>query len=140
MAVGNVFKSCIDEHDTLSVFISDVLDMERWQTFMIMLTLLLTSLLIQIWFYSSKSTVCCAEIRDMLDDGSGTVCPVLSTLPCRGFTGDCSDIITQFTGVQDAIPDDYYCSAFPDDNSQTDGYLVSCGIAHPRSPLASCRV
>ena len=49
--------------------------------------------------------------------------------PCRGFTGDCSLLQAQFTGVQDAsgnvaIPDDYVCTAFPDDSSQVDTILV----------------
>ena len=42
-----------------------------------------------VWFYYSKSLNCCIEIRGMLDDGSGTVCPpMLFTAPCREFTGN----------------------------------------------------
>ena len=44
--------------------------------------------------------------------------------PCRGFTGDCSDLQAQFSGVQGAIPDDFYCAAFPDDDSQMDSLIV----------------
>ena len=124
VAAGNVVRSVVNDHDTISCFVSDVLDLERWQSLMILFTLLLCALLIQIWFYSSQSTICCAQLRAMLDDGSGAVCPPDPTLPCRGFAGDCSDIIAQFTGVQDAIPADYMCHAFPDPTSTTDGYLV----------------
>ena len=87
VAGGNVLKSIIDEHDTLSCFLSDCLEMERYQSLMLMMTLLLCALLIQIWFYSSQSAVCCAQMRAMLDDGSGTVCPPDASAPCRGFTG-----------------------------------------------------
>ena len=87
VAGGNVLKSIIDGHNTLSCFLSDVLEMERWQSLMLMMTLLLCALLIQIWFYSSQSAVCCAQMRAMLDDGSGTVCPPDPLAPCRGFTG-----------------------------------------------------
>ena len=48
------------------------------------------------WFYYSKSLNCCIEIRSMLDDGSGLVCPpALFTEPCREFTGNCADTMDQ---------------------------------------------
>ena len=61
-------------------------------------------------FYYSKSLNCCIEIRSLLDDGSGLVCPPAAfTAPCRGFTGNCADVLDQFSGVQDALPDEYEC-------------------------------
>ena len=45
-----------------------------------------------VWFYYSKSLNCCIEIRKMLDDGSGLVCPPAAfTAPCREFVGNCAD-------------------------------------------------
>ena len=32
-------------------------------------------LVVDVWFYYSKSLNCCIEIRALLDDGSGLVCP-----------------------------------------------------------------
>ena len=41
---------------------------------MILITLVLSTLLVSIWFYSSRGTQCCQEIRAMLDMGAGQVC------------------------------------------------------------------
>ena len=44
------------------------------------------------WFYYSKSLNCCIEIRGLLDDGSGLVCPPTDlAAPCREFVGNCAD-------------------------------------------------
>ena len=39
--------------------------------------------------------MCCAQLRALLDDGSGAVCPADPAAPCRGFTGDCSPTAIQ---------------------------------------------
>ena len=54
----------------------------------------------------------------------------LPPLPCRGFTGDCALLQTQFAGVNGddgavMLDPDWVCTAFPDDNSSTDGYVVA---------------
>ncbi len=41
---------------------------------MILLTLVFSSLLTSIWFYSSRGTQCCTEIRTLLDLGAGQSC------------------------------------------------------------------
>ena len=41
---------------------------------MILVTLLCSSLLTSIWFYSSRGIACCTEIRTLLDTGAGAVC------------------------------------------------------------------
>ena len=61
--------------------------------------------------------------------------------------GDCSLLQAQFTGVQDddgnvAIPDDYVCHQFPDDNSQRDTILVgliSLAVCFPVRAAAPLR-
>ena len=65
------------------------------------------------WFYYSKSRNCCVEIRSMLDDGSGEVCPpTLFSAPCREFVGNCADTQEQFTSLpeeQGGLPADWEC-------------------------------
>ena len=176
LVAGNVVKAAVDEHDTMSVFLSDVLDLQRWQAIIVLITLLICSLLIQIWFFSSKATTCCAEARQPTQPKpaaalpsqnsnckiqscpshcSGTCAPreprglrqVRALLgcgpdptPCLGFSGDCGDLQAQFTGVAPQLPDDWYCAAFPDDNSQRDTYLVgliSAAVAFPVTGILS---
>ena len=48
------------------------------------MTMIMGVLIVDVWFYYSKSLNCCIEIRSLLDDGSGDVCPpAIFTLPCR---------------------------------------------------------
>jgi len=65
-------------------------------------------LLITIWFYSSKSTNCCIEMRQILG------CDPSETAPCRGFVGDCSLLQAQFSAVQGSGIDTFVCTQFPD--------------------------
>ena len=51
---------------------------------------------------AAETTNCCAEVRGLLK-----CAPNPAT--CRGFDGDCASLQAQFTGVQDALPDDYVC-------------------------------
>ena len=41
---------------------------------MIVVTVVLSTLLCSIWFYSSRGGQCCQEIRTLLDTGAGRVC------------------------------------------------------------------
>jgi hypothetical protein len=92
----------------------------RWQRFMILVTLVLSTLLTSIWFYSSRGAQCCAEIRAILGCAPAG--------PCRGYVGDCADILAQFSDVEGPYIfsdgpgepptphmylDDYVCHAFP---------------------------
>ena len=88
-----------------------------WQRFMILITLVLTTLLTSIWcaaavaacnvgrrrrwhslfytlfrFYYSRGANCCTEIRTILD------CDPVG--PCLGYEGDCEVFVQQFAGVQ----------------------------------------
>ena len=103
-----------------------------------------------IWFYSSRGTQCCAEIRNLIDTGAGQSCgaPYVPPAddasgcppvgPCLGFTGSCADLQQQFIALQGcyvyggpgdvaehAYLDDYVCHAFPDDAYVTDQFFVS---------------
>lgn len=63
-ATGTVVKSLLNDHDTFAVFTSDCMTgLERYQRWMVLLTLVLGGLLITIWFYSSRAQNCCLEVR-----------------------------------------------------------------------------
>ena len=86
--------------------------------------------MINIWMYELKATGCCAAIRVILDSGpDGGNCPP-GAGPCRGFIGNCGDVIAQFSDLP-VLPDhpnglaDYVCTAFPDDARFIDTFLVS---------------
>ena len=120
----------------------------------------MSTLLTSIWFYSSRGTQCCAEIRSIIDLGAGQTCgaPYIPPPddaagcppvgPCLGFLGACADVQEQFLTLQgcyvfsdgtgeptehDSIAD-YVCHAFPDDAYVTDQFfvgLISVAVALP---------
>jgi hypothetical protein len=71
-------------------------------------------------FYS-QSLECCVEARGFLG------CSADTAAPCLGFTGDCADLLTVFSGVHidgaPGIPADYVCAAFPT-SSARDTFLL----------------
>ena len=77
---------------------------------------------------AAKAVNCCAEVVAILDSGpDGGNCP--SAADCRGFTGNCADIVNQFAELP-VLPDfpdgmaDYTCTAFPNDDNQIDSFIV----------------
>ena len=76
-AGSRIVKSMMTDHDTFSTFLDTDGFIQRWQRFMILVTLLCSSLLTSIWFYSSRGIACCTEIRTLLDTGSGQTCSLL---------------------------------------------------------------
>jgi len=73
-AISAVLKSCVTDHETFATFLDAEGELQRWQAFMILMTLVASSLLTSIWFYSSRGIACCTEIRGLLDSGAGGVC------------------------------------------------------------------
>jgi hypothetical protein len=120
--------------------------LKRWQRFMVLITMLLTSLLTAIWFYSSRAIQCCAEVRSILTLAE-SVCA--DGALCRGVGADCADLLAQFADVQGPYwysggpgepatehmyLDEYVCHAFPDDTYFTDQIfvgLISAAVAWP---------
>ena len=112
-----------------------------------------------IWFFSSRGTLCCQELRGLLDVGAGQTCgqPYVPPLddtsgcppvgPCLGFLGACADLQEQFIGLQGCYVygdpgdeaehttlDEYVCHQFPDDAYVTDQFfvaLISVAVALP---------
>ena len=73
-ASGRIIKSMMTDHGTFATFLDADGYIMRWQRFMILITIVMSTLLVSIWFYSSRGTQCCQEIRAMLDMGAGQVC------------------------------------------------------------------
>lgn len=73
---------------------------------------LLVLLVVDVWFFWSRSITCCREVRDFLG------CPGEPTDACFSFQGDCADLPGQYAGVVNSgIPAEWTfdsCSAFPD--------------------------
>lgn len=97
-----------------------------------------------VWFYYSRSLNCCVDLRTILG------CSANPDEPCRGFTGYCSDLQNQFTGIQDGmIPPNWTCQRFPVDDSVAGGDqgtmrrdsilvgLISAAIAVPFSVVVA---
>jgi hypothetical protein len=140
-ASARVVRSMMTDHSTFATFLDTDGYIMRWQRFMILVTLVLSTLLTSIWFYYSRGANCCAEIRLILE------CDPIG--PCMGYEGNCSDFQAQFAGVQGAYffsdapgeepteheyIDDYVCHAFPDDAYVTDQFfvgLISVAVALP---------
>lgn len=63
-ASGTIIKALKENHSTFSIITSDCLNgLTRWQRWMILLSLVLSTLLVTIWFYSSRAQNCCLEVR-----------------------------------------------------------------------------
>ena len=95
------------------------LELPRWQNFMALVTTIMSVLVVDVWFYYSKSLNCCIQIRTLLG------CDPSYLAPCREFVGNCGDTEAQFASLQDSgIPADYVCTAFPDEASPRDKIVV----------------
>ena len=142
---SNLVHKVVTKHDTFSTFLKPPLDgLSRWQMFMILVTIVMSGLLVNIWMFYSRGSSCCSEVRALLN------CDPVPA-PCRGFMGDCGDIPNQFTGANlmmfvdptsspQCVPAnpliDYYCTAFPDPENPIDSFLVgliAIAVALPTS-------
>ena len=101
---NNMTKGCCNiasalrvKHETLSMFLGPLSleGLNKWQRWVLVMTLLMLALVIEIWFYWSKGTACCTEVRTLLST-FGDCEPSLSTGVCLGYVGDCGDLKDQF--------------------------------------------
>jgi hypothetical protein len=128
-----VVRALVSRHQTFATFLSEPLDagLQRWQMFVIVVTLVCSQLLVNIWCesYSMRAALlvplacscvrapmmrrmfyargvnCCAELRGVLDSGpDGGHCPADAAAACRGFAGDCAALAAQFAAVP-VLPD-----------------------------------
>jgi sugar lactone lactonase YvrE len=157
--VTRVVKSLTSEHETFSTFLDPGGCLFRWQRFMIIITGILCSLFVSIWFYSSRASLCCAELRNLLNIGAGvpfvsadaecgapfstSSCCAPGVADCLGYDGNCADFQEQFTSVQGCYPydgsnhetiADWECHAFPDDAYVSDEFfvgLIAVAVAIP---------
>ena len=146
-ATSRVLKTLVTEHKTFATFLDSEGRLHRWEAFMVLVTLVLSSLLVSIWFYSSRGAACCAELRGLLHTGAGGDCsagvpasppvpgPSSAFLPdgglastclasnatgqCLGATCDCGSLLAQFGSLPGAYPysPTVQCSSSPSDPS-----------------------
>jgi hypothetical protein len=125
-----VLRALVMRHDTFSVFLSEPMDgMQRWQLAMVLVSVVCSHLLVNIWMFYAKSVECCAGLRLILNSGpDGGNCPPAPGA-CRGFEGTCGDITAQFAELP-VLPDypngmqDWVCTVFPDDANEADAFLI----------------
>jgi hypothetical protein len=115
-----VMLALMTQHPVLATFLDTEAVLKRWQRWMVLVTLLLTSLLTAIWFYSSRASSCCAEVRAILNL-AGSVCAEGAL--CRGVDADCADLLAQFADVQGP----YWYSDGPGETSSEHMYLDDYG-------------
>ena len=143
-ASSDMVRALTTKHSTFAVFLSAPLDgMQRWQMWCMLLTIIITQLLVNIWMFcacprngcramcvradlrapsaDAKGVNCCAEIQALLE------CPPVG--PCRGVEANCGDLAEAFadTPVLPDYPDglaDYTCAAFPDEENDRDTFIV----------------
>jgi hypothetical protein len=117
---ARVMRSLMVDHSMFATFLDTSGYIMRWQRFMIIVTIILSTLLVSIWFYYSRGAQCCAELHALLDAGAGrallpdgTCAPLAAALDagvlagcppgaalCLGFAGDCADLQEQFADLQ----------------------------------------
>jgi len=130
-------------HPTASAFLASAGKARRWQVFMSVVTLVISTLFVQVWMFWTKGLNCCTDVRSLIN-ADGGACPPDPNgvgVACRGFTGTCGDIPTQFadTPVLPHFPTglwEYTCTAFPDESRPVDAFIVgllSIAIALPCS-------
>ena len=79
---GNALRT---SHETVSAFTGPLMfdGLHKWQVWIILMTVLLMALTIEVWFYWSKSTNCCSEIRGILGCDEARAALPLSLSPPR---------------------------------------------------------
>ena len=118
--MGDTAKAGAVGHATVGIFLAPLSDgIKRWQSFIVVISTLVALLTVNIWMTYSKALICCLDYRELLS------CSADFTQPCRGSTADCVDVPTVFAGILDVgAPADYRCSAFPDEESSRDSFLM----------------
>ena len=121
-ASSEMARALCTKHATFSVFLSAPLDgLQRWQMWCILVTVIITQLLTNIWMFYAKGVNCCAEVQALLE------CPPVG--PCRGVEANCGDLAEAFAETP-VLPDypnglaDWTCHAFPDSDNQSDTFVV----------------
>lgn len=130
-SMGEIVRSVLVRHETFGTFLSPVSEgMPRWQKFMLLFTMIMSVLVVDVWFYWSRAINCCSEVRALLG------CETDYARPCREFDGDCADLEAQFMGVQDSGLEVYVCHAFPDSENPVDSFIVGLICAAIALPFA----
>lgn len=105
---GDLCRTLMVKHETVSTFFGPPNDaLLRWQRVMIMGTALLVALTVDVWIFQQNGFNCCVDARVFLG------CSESLSEPCRGFSGDCADLLAQFVDLPDVSVQDFKCTRFP---------------------------
>jgi hypothetical protein len=129
-----LMRAVCTKHSTFAVFLSSPLDgLQRWQMWMILVTLIINQLMVNIWMYYAKAVNCCAEVQMLL--GCGPMAP------CRGkefaTCAELPELFAEERGLPSPFSEglkDYTCTQFPNDDNPRDSLivaLISLAVALP---------
>lgn len=122
--MGELCRTLMVKHETVSTLLGPPSEgLTRWQRVFILGTALLVSLTVDVWVFQQKGYNCCVDARAFLG------CSADIAAPCRGFSGDCSDLLDQFADVPDTNVANFQCLRFPRDDRPLDGVFVGAIMA-----------
>ena len=123
-AGGELLRALVTRHDTCRVFLSEPTDgLQRWQMWSIVLTLVLTQLLVNIWMFWAKGVNCCQELRAT----TASACSA-AAIECPADTATCADLLTAIAAPDSSYPPalaDWTCTSFPNDDLPGDSLIVA---------------
>ena len=110
--------------------------LRRHERSVMLLTHTFVLLAVDIWIYQQKGLTCCLEARALLG------CDPNLENPCRGFTGDCGLLRSQFAAVPELAAalggDGASCGAFPDDSVWWHRLAVAALLVAVLAPVRFC--
>ena len=123
---SELLRALVTRHDTGRIFLSEPLDgLQRWQMWVLAMSILLTQLLVNIWMYYAKGQLCCTALREEAADACAAAAPAC---PTNTLTMSCADLLTGIAAPASSYPPalvDWTCAAFPDDNLPGDSLIVA---------------
>lgn len=121
---GELCRTLLVKHETVSTLFGPPNDgLMRWQRVFIVGTALLIALTVDVWIYQQKGLKCCQSARQFLG------CSADFAAPCRGFRGDCADLLDQFVDLPDVDVGSFECLEFPREDRYLDSVVVGAIMA-----------
>ena len=123
---SELLRALVTRHETGRIFLSEPLDgLQRWQMWVLAMSVLVTQLLVNIWMFYAKGQLCCTALRGEAADACATAAP---SCPTNTLTMSCADLLTSIATPESNYPPalvDWTCTAFPNDNLPGDSLLVA---------------
>ena len=136
---SSMLLALFNQYTTAAMFLSlFTVGGRRYQSVMLLISGLLAMLMVQLWLWWSKASICCGDLRQLLG------CERDYRLPCRGFAGTCAELsiyapFALATEGPHPIPLPT-CTAFPMDDNTRDALLsgiISFACAFPVTALVA---